>query len=340
MAALKLWSDYGKENDEQFCNARYLVWVCQHVLFASHNDGASSLDELQSWQRAMEELVNNNNGGGGEEESDEMGGVMWEMLLRSLALTPDQLQSAYRKALEYNPHIRNIDDISYCFVWPSFFKGVVDEASDNNRQGGGKSKRRKGNHGNKLAMQQSNLTNTAWWPLLGYTITHAVLSASSSKNNTLQQKIHQLQSSIMDSLPSLMGIPCFDYVKRHALLSGVVACILDVVGGGLVFGSLSLDHEGSGGGIRQGGGGIQHDILGVGVDQIVDLLLNQQGWVVIICLHIIVVGLLRSILLLTHDIITRSFSITCFHPHSLLSPRHQSLFIVGQEGEYTNCQSR
>jgi hypothetical protein len=195
VAALKLWSDYGKENDEQFCNARYLVWVCQHVLFASHNDGASSLDELQSWQRAMEALVNNNNGGGGEEESDEMGGVMWEMLLRSLALTPDQLQSAYRKALEYNPHIRNIDDISYCFVWPSFFKGVVDEASDNNRQGGGKSKRRKGNHGNKLAMQQSNLTNTAWWPLLGYTITHAVLSASSSKNNTIQQKIGDSKGS-------------------------------------------------------------------------------------------------------------------------------------------------
>lgn len=81
-----------------------------------------------------------------------------------------------------------------------------------------------------------------------------------------------------------MGIPCFDYVKRHSLLSGVIACILDVVGEGLVLGGLSLDdlQEGGGGGISgdaggSGGGILQHDILGVEVGQIVDLLLYQQG---------------------------------------------------------------
>eukprot|EP00984_Skeletonema_dohrnii_P032446 scaffold26606_cov67-Skeletonema_dohrnii-CCMP3373.AAC.1 len=78
-----------------------------------------------------------------------------------------------------------------------------------------------------------------------------------------------------------MGIPCFDYVKKHSLLSGVVACILDVLGEGLVVGSLSLDEEeggvGVGGGVMtmMGGeaGALDHDILGVEVDQIVDLLL-------------------------------------------------------------------
>ena len=292
VAALKLWSEFGKENDEQFCDARYLVWVCQHVLFATttHDaDGdelaAPSLDVLQSWQQSMKALIDSNGGNDINENDDEMEmGVMWQMLLHSLHLTPQQLQSAYHKALEYNPHIRNIDDISYCFMWPSFFKEVVEEASGNNRN-----KRQKSNHhGNNLfsssltQQHQSNLANTAWWPLLGYSITHAILSSNDNNNDqtvTIQQKMHQLQSSIMDSLPSLMGIPCFDYVKKHSLLSGVVACILDVLGEGLVVGSLSLDEKegGVGGGVMtmMGGeaGALDHDILGVEVDQIVDLLL-------------------------------------------------------------------
>jgi len=293
VAALKLWSDFGKENDEKFCDARYLVWVCQHVLFATTHDAddelaTPSLDVLQSWQQSMKALISNNGGNDINENDDEMEmGVMWQMLLHSLHLTPQQLQSAYHKALEYNPHIRNIDDISYCFMWPSFFKEVVEEASGNN----GNKRQKSNHHGNNLfsssltqQQHQSNLANTAWWPLLGYSITHAILSSNDNNNDqtiTIQQKMHQLQSSIMDSLPSLMGIPCFDYVKKHSLLSGVVACILDVLGEGLVVGSLSLDEEeggvGVGGGVMtmMGGeaGALDHDILGVEVDQIVDLLL-------------------------------------------------------------------
>ena len=77
-----------------------------------------------------------------------------------------------------------------------------------------------------------------------------------------------------------MGIPCFDYVKKHSLLSGVVACILDVLGEGLVVGSLSLDEEEGGVGVGvmtmmggEAGASLDHDILGVEVGQIVDLLL-------------------------------------------------------------------
>ena len=277
VAALKLWSEYGRENDEQFCDARYLLWVCQHVLFDHHadtNDAAvsSSLDVLQSWQESMETLINND-----DDDNDDHGGemgVMWQMLLHSLHLTPRQLQSAYRKALEYNPRIRNIDDISYCFMWPSFFKAVVDEALTLTVSGGSKdkdenysehesssnimihannkNKRQKKSHHDHhdssttttttrtATTHQSNRVNTAWWPLLGYSITHAILSSNQNNNSksdqqlfTIQQKLLQVQTAIMESLPSLMGIPCLDYVKKHSLLSGVVACFLDVLGGGL-----------------------------------------------------------------------------------------------------------
>ena len=288
VAALKLWSEFGRENDEQFSDARYLVWVCRHVLFASTNQeipaASSSLDVLQSWQQSMEALINNG-GDEGDENNIEMG-VMWQSLLHSLNLTPQQLRSAYRKALEYNPHIRNIDDISYCFMWPSFFKSVVNEASGNQNNSSNNNhanKRRKHNLFSstftRMQQQQSNLANTAWWPLLGYSITHAILSdndqSTAATTTTIQQKIQLLQSAIMESLPSIMGIPCFDFVKKHALLSGVVACILDVVGEGLVMGSLTLDQE-EGAGVMVGGEAGTF-ILEVEVNQIVDLLLHSSG---------------------------------------------------------------
>lgn len=295
VAALKLWSEYGRENDEQFCDARYLLWVCQHVLFdGNNNNAASSLDVLQCWQQSMEALINITNQEGGDDEM----GVMWQMLLHNLHLTPQQLQLAYRKALEYNPRIRNIDDISYCFMWPSFFKTVVDEASGNNENNtnnnGRANKRQKSHHGkynnlfssSTLTAQQSNLTNTSWWPLLGYSITHAILTSNinnSDQQTTIQQKLHQVQTGIIQSLPSIMGVPCFDYVKKHSLLSGVVACFLDVLGEGLVLGSLTLEEmeEGRTTGVRMMEGGenlgMYPDILEVEVDQIVDLLLHCSG---------------------------------------------------------------
>jgi hypothetical protein len=276
VAALKLWSEYGRENDEEFCNARYLIWVCEDVLLAA-GDG---LHALQSWQRSLEALITAASSDGIVADSAEEGemGVMWRMLLHSLHLTPAQLHSAYRKFLEYNPHIRNVDDISYLFMWPSFFRDLVGENINHTVR----DKRRKTSNG---LQQQSNLTNTAWWPLLGYSIAHATLSNVHNDDNynfylttnAIQQKIRQLQS-IMDTLPSLMGIPSFDHIKKHSLLSGVVACILDVLGEGLVFGGTCLDEGivggGLGGEVKQGG---RHDILGAEVEQIVDLLICHQG---------------------------------------------------------------
>ena len=358
VAALKLWSDYGRENDEQFCNVRYLVWVCRHVLLFNGDDASplppllptssslslSLLDVLRSWQRSMESLIitpinndDDDDDNNDDSEESEMG-VMWQMLLHSTLnnITPTQLSSAYHRHRhrkqpqqqqleEYNNHLHNVnirntnnidDDISYCFLWPSFFRDLVEDNNNNDYDDeieagkkSGSNKRRKTNHhysdhGNNIfsslsatqQQQQSNLANTAWWPLFGYTITHALLSSSFSNNNdnnnnqttttTIQQKLHQLlHSSIIDSLPSIMGIPCFDHVKKQSLLSGVVACILDVLGKGLVAGSLRLDNEGgSGVGMMIGEGGEEEDgvvhrqdILEVGVDQIVDLLLLCQG---------------------------------------------------------------
>ena len=76
-----------------------------------------------------------------------------------------------------------------------------------------------------------------------------------------------------------MGIPHYDYIKKYGLISGVYACLLDVLGGGLVSYYSGVDEEGEGG---QGGGGEeslgdQCDIFKVEVGQIVELLLYEEG---------------------------------------------------------------
>ena len=283
VAAIKFLQAYGRDHDEQFHDVRYLVWVSKHVLLATRdadsNELASfSLEALHSWQESMAALIKD----GGD--ADEMG-VMWQLLLHCLNLTPELLKSAYHKALEYNPRINNADDISYYFMWPSFLRGVVGEANNTN-------KRRKSNHGNdgffsssfqqqsSTQQPQFNSNKKAWLPLLGYVITHATFYSFNDYDHSatnIQQKIHQLQTAIFDSLPCLMGIPSFDTITKQSLLGGVVACILDVIGEGYVLGSMSLDEEDEGSGVLMGGEAgtldLKNNILGVGVDQLMDLLL-------------------------------------------------------------------
>ena len=226
VSALKLWTEHGRENDEEFCNVRYLVWVCKDVLNFGHNEEgkgentptkSSLLEVLQSWQRGMEALIvtNDNNFNSAENHDDDDGelGVMWQMLLHSLHITPNQLSSLYPQFVEESDN--NIDDISNCFLWPSFFKWVVNEAasrgrrSENDENGNKRRKldgddnifsssssrrmqQQKSSTTTKATTQlQSNLTNTAWWPLLGYSITHAI-AINHTATTTIQsnKKLH------------------------------------------------------------------------------------------------------------------------------------------------------
>jgi hypothetical protein len=335
ISALKLWSEYGLVNDELFGSVRYLVWVCQDILFVVDSDNnysgdvseESGLEVLQCWQRSMESLIlSNDNDNEINNNNNSQQRVMWQMLLSSINATSSQLSNSYRKFLECNPNIQNDHDVSYCFDWPDFFRGVVVENCEGGEEGGSKrrrmdigdssstsggggggdyifssSSRQQHQHSSKQSssssrqrqqQRQSNLTNTAWYPLLGYTIAHAIFAYSpspsnnnngrnnSSSNNsnksTIQQKIQRIQS-IIQNLHVNMGIPHYDYMKKYGLISGVYACLLDVLGGGLVSYYSHVDVEGEGG---QGGEetlGGQCDIFKVEVGQIVDLLLYEEG---------------------------------------------------------------
>jgi hypothetical protein len=347
ISALKLWSEYGLVNDELFGSVRYLVWVCQDILFVVDSDSnnnsddvsesgdvseESGLEVLQCWQRSMESLILSNESQKNDNENNNNNSqqrVMWQMLLTSINITSTQLSNSYQKFLECNPNVQNVHDVSYCFDWPEFFRGVVvdnceggegeggskrrkmdigDSSSSSGGGGGGgdyifsSSSRQQHQHSSKQSssssrqqqQRQSNLTNTAWYPLLGYTIAHAIFAYSpspsnnnngrnnSSSNNsnksTIQQKIQRIQS-IIQNLHVNMGIPHYDYMKKYGLISGVYACLLDVLGGGLVSYYSHVDVEGEGG---QGGGeeetlGGQCDIFKVEVGQIVDLLLYEEG---------------------------------------------------------------
>jgi hypothetical protein len=343
ISALKLWSEYGLGNDELFGSVRYLVWVCQDILFVDSDDNYSDIEEsgddskesglevLQCWQRSMESLILSNDQQKNDNENNNSNNsqqrVMWQMLLSSINITSSQLSNLYRKFLECNPNIQNDHDVSYCFDWPNFFRGVVVQNCEGGEGEGGSKRRRmdigdsggggdyifssssrqQHQHSSKQSslssrqrqqqqqQRQSNLTNTAWYPLLGYTIAHAIFayyspspsnnnngrnnsSSNNSNKSTMQQKIQRIQS-IIQNLHVNMGIPHYDYMKKYGLISGVYACLLDVLGGGLVSYYSHVDVEGEGG---QGGGGEdslggQCDIFKVEVGQIVDLLLYEEG---------------------------------------------------------------
>jgi hypothetical protein len=322
ISALKLWSEYGLVNDELFGSVRYLVWVCQDVLFVANdsNNGdnreESGLEVLQCWQRSMESLILTNDQNNSNNNVSQQQRVMWQMLLSSINISSTQLSNLYQKFLECNPNIGMVNDVSYCFDWPEFFRGVVRESAVNGEgvsvSVGEGSKRRKVDIGDSSSggdyifsssssrqqqqlyskqsstkqrqqqrqQQQSNLTNTAWYPLLGYTITHAIFAYSPSSNSggnksTIQQKIQRIQS-IIQNLHVNMGIPHYDYMKKYGLISGVYACLLDVLGGGLVSYYSNVDEGGQGGGGEESLGG-QCDIFKVEVGQIVDLLLYEEG---------------------------------------------------------------
>ena len=115
----------------------------------------------------------------------------------------------------------------------------------------------------------SESKNNDWWPLLGYVITYAFLSSTPNNELTTQQKVVYLKDNILDSLPSMMNIPNFNYSIKNSLLSGVIACVLDELGEWIVLDGLVLGDSEEG--VSSGEGG--SDQQRASVDQVVDLLL-------------------------------------------------------------------
>lgn len=263
---------------------------------------------VEQWHMSILQLLNTNGSktegndqtiGGGQsnpnkndydnDDDDDTAGVMWLMLLQNAHLTPSSLREAmevysspqerYEQQCNINSaNLESIDDdgdndtlSGKYFAWPSFFRHVTLEASKVH----GPNKRRRSNNSKALRLggDGSESKNNDWWPLLGYAITYAFLSTPNN-DMTTQQKFVYLKDNILDSLPSMMNIPNFDYNIKKSLLSGVMACVLDELGEWIVLDGLVLgDSEEE---VSLGEGEMNDGICDqqrASVDQVVDLLL-------------------------------------------------------------------
>ena len=300
---LKFWKEHGRVNDmEKFADGRYLVWFVKHIVlglatnnnnneggeqttlqddnFGHHLMGAlqqfhSSIIQLlettsSSCNNTTEEDTTHNNIFGEDPNNAEeyTAGVMWQMLLQNVHLTPDSLRDALEtfsspqecyeqqsSGVSLDNYNNNEADIrGEYYAWPSFFRYATLKAAEDNHssQEYGNSgdyssnKRRRSNNSKALHIMGGDAgegkNNHDWLSLLGYAITYAFLS-SPINDMTVMQKMTYLKDNILDSLPNMMNIPNFDYNTKNSLLSGIIACVLDEVAEWIVLDGLALGDD-------------------------------------------------------------------------------------------------
>eukprot|EP00956_Cyclotella_meneghiniana_P043732 scaffold284863_cov93-Cyclotella_meneghiniana.AAC.5 len=282
---------YGSE--ECYVDGRYMVWLCD-VLFEEqvkgdeNNKGRSVMEEnsmlhlLDRWQDSIVKLLASE------------GECMWKLLLQNLGVASNVLNSAAGEYVNsFKNRNRDIDPLGVYFQWPSFLRNTILPIiqQENNSMEQDSNKRRKSNDGSAISLRnyqyykpislsqsmdsKLQYEQNAWLPVLGYVITHAFLSCRDDKETTILESMDDVQSMLVLTLPKSLGL---DLEKRHALLSGVAAYLIDALGEGLAEGVSSLGedenddvHENS---IMNGNGGVK-SILGAEVAQIVDLLCCQ-----------------------------------------------------------------
>lgn len=298
---LKFRGEHQKANGSEECyvDGRYMVWLCdvlfeQHVKGDENNKGRSVMEEnsmlhlLDRWQDSIVKLLASE------------GECMWKLLLQNLGVASNVLNSAAEEYVNsFKNRNRDIDPLGVYFQWPSFLRNTILPIiqQENNSMEQDSNKRRKSNDGSAISLRnyqyykpislsqsmdsKLQYERNAWLPVLGYVITHAFLSCRDDKETTILESMDDVQSMLVPTLPKSLGL---DLEKRHALLSGVAAYLIDALGEGLAEGVSSLGedenddvHENS---ITKGNGGVK-SILGAEVAQIVDLLCCQ-GYVIVL----------------------------------------------------------
>ena len=305
---LKFWKEHGRVNDmEKFADGRYLVWFVKEIVLGlattNNNEGGEQttvvqdnndsddnfshhlMGALQQFHSSIIQLLETTSSSNNNTEEDTThhtifgedpnnnaeeytAGVMWQMLLQNVHLTPDSLRDALETfsspqecyeqqssgGVSLDSYNNDEADIrGEYYAWPSFFRYATLKAAEDNHSsqeygnsGGDYSsnKRRRSNNSTALHIMGSGgagggANNHDWLSLLGYAITYAFLS-SPINDMTVMQKMTYLKDNILDSLPNMMNIPNFDNNTKNSLLSGIIACVLDEVAEWIVLDGLAL----------------------------------------------------------------------------------------------------
>ena len=270
-------SNRTSDNDDSMSSlvdCRYMVWFVQNVLLRllmvnsdDINDGSSNDDPIIDYGEYMMHLVeiyhkfglqllsknsfaafassddNNNNNVNQQDEENGItntAGVMWQMLLQNVNLTPEKLSEYYRSYYEQrfgSTGIPPSDLVVLPYAWPSFFQYAVAHAAAAAAAKKQPQSSSTSSQTNKRRRISNNETGNDWWSLFGYFIGHVTLSSSSSSalTNTIYNKVQYLKEHICTKLPiMLMNIGStnnyYNSNMKNSLLCGIVASVIDEIG--------------------------------------------------------------------------------------------------------------
>jgi hypothetical protein len=271
-------SNRTSDNDDSMSSlvdCRYMVWFVQNVLLRhlmvnsdDINDGSSNDDPIIDYGEYMMHLVeiyhkfglqllsknsfaafatsDDNNVDDVNQQDEENGitntaGVMWQMLLQNVNLTPEKLSEYYRSYYEQrfgSTGIPPSDLVVLPYAWPSFFQYAVAHAAAAAAAKKQPQSSSTSSQTNKRRRISNNETGNDWWSLFGYFIGHVTLSSSSSSSaltNTINNKVQYLKEYICTKLPiMLMNIGStnnyYNSNMKNSLLCGIVASVIDEIG--------------------------------------------------------------------------------------------------------------
>jgi hypothetical protein len=234
-------NDDGSSNDDPIDHGEYMI----HLVEIYHKSGLQLLSKnsFAAFATTDDNNVNNNNNNNVNQQDEENGitntaGVMWQMLLQNVNLTPEKLSEYYRSYYEQRFGSAGIppnDLVVLPYAWPSFFQYAAADAAK--KQPHSSSTTSQTNKRRRISSNNEK-TGKDWWSLFGYFIGHVTLSSSSPSTaltNTINNKVQYLKEYICTKLPiMLMNIGSTNNYDnsnmKNSLLSGIVASVIDEIG--------------------------------------------------------------------------------------------------------------
>jgi hypothetical protein len=310
------------DSDMSLVNCRYMVWFVQyvllhHLMMNEHNDEENDDDPMVDYGKYMIQLVeiyhncglqllnknsftatttttNNND----QQEISSTAGVMWQMILQNVNLTPEELRDYYytyneqRLGCSNNGSTppNNLDILSLLFAWPSFLQYATAHATaatTTKKQSYSSSSSSQMNKRRRISSNESDEED--WWSIFGYYIGHVILSSSPTTSCSTMNKVQYLKEYTCTKLPVIMmnignnNKNNYNYNTnshmKNLLLCGIAASVIDEVGEYTILDGLLLDDiDNSNNNMNNN---VEEDITSQSsrpsVGDIVDLLLMDAG---------------------------------------------------------------
>ena len=312
------------DSDMSLVNCRYMVWFVQYVLLHhlmmmnndEHNNeenddpmdyGKYMVELVELYHNCGLQLLNKNSlpdvattttiTNNDQQETCNTAGVMWQMILQNVNLTPEKLLEYYYTYYEQRFGCSNgttppkdLDILQLLFAWPSFLQYATTAhatATTTTKKQTHSSSSSSSQMNKRRRISSNESVQEDWWSLFGYFIGHVILSSSpTTSSSSTMNTVQYLKEYTCTKLPIIMsniGSNNNNNYKtnsnmKNLLLCGIAASVIDEVGEYTILDGLLLDDIDSNNNMNNN---VEEDINSQSsrpsVGDIVDLLLMDAG---------------------------------------------------------------